>query len=345
MREDSALARRRGRRRRRRRESALVLLLAGVVLVVVAAVAVRSAGTDPTAGAGAHASHTGSSGGAGVSATPPSRPAPSVSRPSAPPPAATFPDASNTGVPSGVSVRPYHGPCTINTAGTVIAGRDVRCDLMIKAQSVAIRQSRVTGTVTVDDGTSSVRIEDSEVDGGTSYQQTIGYENVTLLRTEIRGGQHSVSCRRNCHIEDSWLHGQHLPPGEDWHLNAFISNGGRDIRLVHNTLACDNPGNAAGGGCTADAAIFGDFSGNSHYTFERNLFVASVNTPYCTFAGHDPSKEFGTQVQYIVYIDNVFQRGESGKCGTYGPVTSFAASSPGNVWRNNVWDDGTPVYP
>ncbi|MBX7267811.1 hypothetical protein KIF24_18405 [Micromonospora sp. Llam7] len=239
----------------------------------------------------------------------------------------------------------YSGSCTITKAGTVIDKRHVRCSLLIKAKNVVIRSSRVDGSVQLEGGGYSVRIEDAEIDGGQAQAPAVGYENVTVLRSEIRGGQASVNCYRNCHVQDSWLHSQHLPDGGDWHLNAFLSNGGSDIRLVHNTLSCDRPNNAAGGGCTANASIFGDFGPNRNYTIQDNFFVASAEMSYCFYGGFDEHKEYGTQVSGIVVTGNVFQRGRNGKCGGHGPATSWARSAPGNVWRDNVWSDGKALPP
>ncbi len=47
----------------------------------------------------------------------------------------------------------------------------------------------------------------------------------------------------------------------------------------------------------------------------------------------------------IRFTNNIFMRGPSGKCGIWGPITSFDSTAPGNVWTNNLWDDGTPVPP
>jgi len=286
-------------------------------------------------------------------------PSPSVSgKPSARPPtsaitsagrtpvaAAKFPTAGSTGVPANVSLRGYDGPCTITKAGTVIEARDVRCSIVVKAARVVIRKSRITGTVKTEGDANSLRIEDSDINGGQAFEHTVGFENVTVLRSDISGGQSSVNCYRNCLIQDSYLHGQYVPEGEDWHLNAFLSNGGSDIRLIGNTLACDRPTNSAGGGCTGNASIFGDFAPNTNYTIERNLFVASQEFSYCLYGGFDAKKEFGTAVRQIVVVDNVFERGANGKCGSFGAVTSYDASASGSRWQNNTWDDGKPVPP
>ncbi|MFI7491037.1 hypothetical protein ACIBXA_21895 [Micromonospora echinaurantiaca] len=342
-----------GRRRRRVALGAALALLAAVAAAgTVAAVADRDTDRVATTGGDPGAPAANGSGAATSSAAPRAserlgaRPTePSTATPSAAGRATGFPGAGNTGVPDGVRLGGYSGPCTITRANTVIDRRHVRCSLVVKAANVVIRSSRVDGTIRLEGGSHSLRVEDSEVDGGRAYEHTIGFENLTVLRSEIRGGQTSVNCYRNCLVQDSWLHGQYLPDGEDWHLNAFLSNGGSDIRLVHNTLACDRRGNASGGGCTADVSIFGDFGPNANYTIRDNLFVASDQMSYCLYGGFDEKKQYGTQVSGIVVTGNVFERGGNGRCGSYGPVTSYARSAPGNEWRDNVWSDGKPLAP
>ena len=41
----------------------------------------------------------------------------------------------------------------------------------------------------------------------------------------------------SCLVQDSYLHGQYLPPDEPWHLGGFLSDGGRNMTLQHN-LSC-----------------------------------------------------------------------------------------------------------
>ncbi len=42
---------------------------------------------------------------------------------------------------------------------------------------------------------------------------------------------------------------------------------------------------------------------------------------------------------------NIFRRGDGGKCGIWGPITSFDSNAPGNVCTDNIWDDGGEVPP
>jgi hypothetical protein len=185
----------------------------------------------------------------------------------------------------------------------------------------------------------SVSVVDSEVDAGTGKNAAVSNTNVTIVRSNIHGGAFSVVCWSGCSVTDSWLHGQYMPPGSDWHLDGFLMNGGDHATVSHNTIACDMPGD----GCSGAAALFGDFAPNSFVTFDRNLFVASTSTAYCTYGGaiFESNKHF--EADHVVYTGNVFQRGQNGKCGFYDVVSNFDTKAPGNVWQGNTWDDGKPL--
>ena len=67
---------------------------------------------------------------------------------------------------------------------------------------------------------------------------------------------------------------------------------------------------------------------------------------YCAYGGATPDKPYSgdpTNATNQKFTNNVFQRGANGKCGTYGPVTSFNKNGAGNVWSSNVWDNGAAV--
>ncbi len=250
----------------------------------------------------------------------------------------TFPGPDNTGIPKGTVLTPYEGPCEISEPNTVIDAKIVECPLIIKAASVRITRSR-TMYVDVDMTGASLTIEDSLVDGGKWIGPAIGFSYVTVRRSEVRGGQSSIQCTPNCLVEDSWLHGQYLQPGQPQHLGGFLSNGWGNVTLRHNTITCDVE-DVGEGGCSGSAQIYADFSVLSRFTFERNFFQATPGG-FCTSFGYNPTKPFGANPTFIVVKDNVWQRGKNGKCAAFGPTTSFAAGGEGNVWSGNVWEDGT----
>lgn len=263
-----------------------------------------------------------------------------------------FPGAGNTGVPDGTRLADYTGPCTITKNKAVIEGMLVRCDpFTVKAREVTIRRSKVLGSLVTTEATAySFTLEDAEVDAGVYQGPAVGSTNMTIRRADIHGGQTAVLCYANCDIRDSWLHGQRLPDGADWHLGGVLANdtgpGGRtDMVLEHNTIVCDSPSNSASGGCSGNVNLFADFGPVSNVQVRNNYLGANGDISYCVYGGSTADKQHTDGVRDIVFTGNVFQRGGNRKCGGYGPVTSFDASRPGNRWEKNVWDDGTPVQP
>ena len=260
-----------------------------------------------------------------------------------------WPDESSTGVPASVTPTKYTGKCTLKAADVgptmVLDGVDATSCGILAIYDVAVEiKNSVVPVIdrTNDDG--SVNIHDSEARGGDWTDGVLWGSNITATRVEVTGGQHSVHCESNCTIVDSWLHAQVAPAGSATHNNAFISNGGKTMVVRHDSLFCSPADNGAGGGCTADASIFGDFEALSDITFDQNLFLATPSGGYCGTFGYNPSKTYGTNPTNIYVTGNVFQKGANGKCGVYGPNTSYLDAN-GNTWTGNTWDDGTATMP
>jgi hypothetical protein len=259
-----------------------------------------------------------------------------------------FPDAGNTGVPAGVTLTNYTGPCTITTNGTVIDAKTVNCDLSIRATDVVIKRSRVNGEINGGEGTgSSFTVADSEVvNQARQACQCIGSDNFTVLRTEIRGGNRGIYCRLHCLVADSWIHGSQLLATQ--HASAVRVEQYATIR--HNTLACTWTGSLANDtGCSADLAGYPDFAPINHNTITANLFAANPSgAGFCAYGGATQGKPYSgspTNATYIVFADNVWERGSNGKCGTYGPIVNFDKTRTGNQWTNNRFEDGTVIPP
>jgi hypothetical protein len=260
-----------------------------------------------------------------------------------------WPGPGNTGVPANVALAVYTGPCTITTAGTVIDSKKVTCaTLSIQAANVVIRNSLLQGTDVNNSGAgsgSSFTITDSTVvNGARESCMCIGDHNFTAIRVEVKGGNRSMYCASNCTVQDSWLHAQQLQGSQ--HGSGLREEQG--TKATHNVLVCDFPitDDATTLGCSSDLTGYPDFAPIKNNTIKRNLLLASKTVSFCSYGGATTGKPYSndpTNATYQVFVENVYQRGTSGRCGPYGAVTSFAAGRTGNVWQGNMWDDGAAV--
>ena len=262
-----------------------------------------------------------------------------------------FPGAATTGYPHGlpgdtrtpVTLTSYTGSCTIAAGTTVtISDKSINCGSsgFFIYGTLNLSDSLVTGSVYENSNNAVLNLSDTEVNGGNQYEfPTVGgANNVTAIRVNSYGGEHTVQCYADCDIENSWLHDQ-FEAGSGPHQNGFLSNGGSNFTLEHNSLYC------APSGCTSDVA-FTDDDVTSNATIDKNLFVAAPLASYCLDVGTVPSKN---NPEYQMHVtNNVFQKGSNGKCAAFGPTYGWDATTttPGttgyqNSWSGNKWDDGT----
>jgi chitodextrinase len=261
-----------------------------------------------------------------------------------------WPGPGNTGVPVGTALSVYNGPCVITAANTVIDAKTVNCDVDIRAANVTIKNSKVNGLVVLDTdlaGSSawSFSLLDAEVDAGTQQRAAVSTGNMTVRRANIHGGITAAQCEEksvSCNIQDSWLHGQYIPPTANWHLGGFLSDGGGNIQLIHNMVVCDHAANQVDEGCTGDINLIPNFAVVSGVLIQHNLLGANLGSAYCTFGGEKSTSPY-PHANNVTYRDNIFQRGSNGQCAAYGPVTDFNSTGTGNQWVNNSWDDGGQV--
>jgi hypothetical protein len=265
--------------------------------------------------------------------TPPQAPAPGSST--------AFPNHTNTGVPAGTALSTYTGPCTITAANTVIDAKTINCTLDIRATGVSVTRSVVNGTLSAGSG-ASFTVSDSNINVGAQAGTGIGDANFVATRVEVTGGNRSVNCSSNCTVQDSYVHGQFTDSTGVYHESGIRIGAGSTIR--HNTIACTAPDVAPDAGCSAALTGYGDFAVVQNNVIDGNQFVAGSGG-YCSYGGSTAGKPYSAGVNNIRFTNNVWQRGSGGKCGFWGPITSFDSAAPGNVWSNNKWDDGTTVAP
>lgn len=253
----------------------------------------------------------------------------------------SFPSSATTGVPAGTALTRYTGPCTITTANTVVDAKQVDCSLRVLAANVKITRSQINGTVYGGDS-GSFSISDSDVIIGEQTGTGIGDVNFTATRVEVTGGNRSINCFRNCTVEGSYVHGQYRDASGRDHESGIRMGSNGVIR--GNTIVCDAPWVMAGAGCSAALTGYGDFATVEKNTVDGNYFRADSGG-YCVYGGSSPDKPYSSGVNNIKFTNNVWERGESRRCGAYGPIVAFDGNAPGNVWTNNVYDDGTTITP
>jgi hypothetical protein len=118
----------------------------------------------------------------------------------------------------------------------------------------------------------------------------------------------------------------------------------QNTTLIHNTIGCDAPTIPPDAGCSAGLTGYGDFAPVQNNLIQNNFFLPSTGGT-CAYGGSAGGKPYSDGARDIRFIDNVFGRGKTGKCGYWAPIMDFDPSAPGNVWQNNVWEDGGVVSP
>jgi len=300
----------------------LIVLLPIAVALVTAVNALTSGGSQPTTPAPSQTRTPSPS----PTATPTSSPTPRRS-------ASGFPDASNTGVPAGTSLSAYTGGTTITAANAVIDGKTLSGGLLVAAPGVVIRNSKINGTVHVEDGTgNSLVLEDVEIDCG-GANTAVGEANVTVRRANIHNCENGFDMNQNFDVRDSYIHGLALGGHEDGmqfayghYENGQIVSAARNLTIVHNTIF----GTSDDGGF-GTSAIISNKSGDRDVLIQDNLMAGGAYTIYC---------EGATGINYRV-LDNHFTTRFKESIGYFGVSTNCDdETQSGNV----IHETGQPIH-
>lgn len=257
-------------------------------------------------------------------------------------PGASKPEAWNTGVPAGTTLRRHDGDLTITQAGTVIDGLDIHGFVRIQAPNVTIKRSIVRGgkSTTTSIGLVSVThaaatnflLEDSELVAAYPSAVLDGIKggNFTMRRVESRDTVDNVGIHlSNVRVESSWLHkasyfsSSPYHNGGPTHNDAVQVHGGSNIVLVGNRM--EDADNAA-------IMLQQNYSPTSNVQISRNW----MNHGGCTV---NINHKGGSSLKGVTVTDNRFGRDTRNRdCAIIATKASRAATS-GNVWE----DTGAPV--
>jgi hypothetical protein len=247
------------------------------------------------------------------------------------PPATTggWPGGSNTGVPAGTALTPSGG-MTINTAGTVVDARDISGSVVVNAPNVTIRRSRIRSSSfwVVDNNSTGLVIEDSEIDGLGGAHNAIGDRNLTVRRANIHHAENGFDVAGNVTVEDSYIHDLTTSGGA--HTDgAQFNQGASDIVFRHNTI---DPTPLTDG---ATACIIMWDAGdpqNARVRIENNKLLGE-GAAWALYAPGGPAQD--------IYINrNRFQR------GVFGTTNGVRVGTTVTEFNGNVYDNtGQPVSP
>ncbi|HMO10656.1 MAG TPA: hypothetical protein PKB06_03935 [Actinotalea sp.] len=243
-----------------------------------------------------------------------------------------FPGPETTGVPAGIVLEPSSS-LVIDEDGTVVDGLDVDGCVVIAADDVTIRNTRITCTdsprhraVSTDGSRTGLVIEDTEVDGGGVTDIGIDVSNVVIRRVDVHNVNDGIRMGSNITVEDSWVHD--LVRADDLHPDAIQGISSKNIIIRGNTLDPRNPDT----GDLANSAIqLGSETGD-----ERSENVV-IEGNYLNGGNYSLNLRLDITAEDFVIRDNVF-----GPDARYGPMIGPPSVRFGT---GNVLEDGSSASP
>lgn len=232
-----------------------------------------------------------------------------------------YPDETNTGVPSGVSLTPS-GSITVSQNGAIIDGLDISGQIVVNADNVTIRNCRITSGdyYPIDYGRTGLLVEDTEIIGlSSNVTAGISFDSYTARRVSVTGTADGFKANSNVLIEDCYVH--LLAIGPETHNDGTQATGGSDVILRHNTYKLGDQS-----GISAVVQMGNEGGVNVNWLIENNLMDGggwSINAN-----SSDPSQSPNCQI-----LNNRFTR----RAG-YG--VGWVA---GCTWTGNYYDDDGAV--
>ena len=263
---------------------------------------------------------------------PPSTTPPTTDPTTTPPVTGSFPDASNTGVPSGVTLSAYTGPMTISS-NTTIDGKDVTGCLNIVSGTVLIKNSKLHGGdcfYVVDTNVpAKLTIQDSDIActtaaGVATNGTAIGEEDFTATRVNVHGCENGFDINGGSTISDSYIHD--LFQSDAAHTDgAQLVGGAHDVSFQHNTIySGTGTGSNIVNGTSSIMTRELQYGQVKNITINNNLLSGGAYSLYC--------QQAGTAVNQVV-TNNRFSTKFASKGGVYGPWTDCEDEThSGNKW-------------
>ena len=232
-----------------------------------------------------------------------------------------YPDATNTGVPSGTTLT-ASGAIDVTIDGTIIENLDITGRIQVDANNVTVRNCRITSGdyYPILNNGLNLLVQDTEVIGtSTNVTSCIAFTNYTAQRCNLHGSADGLKADSNVLIEDCYIHD--LATDSTTHNDGTQSTGGTDVTIRHNTYQLGGVS-----GINSCLEVGNEGGTNTNWLIENNLFDGGGWT---INASSDPSQNPNCQI-----LNNRFTRRYAYGVGGVGGAT----------WSGNYYDDdGTPA--
>jgi hypothetical protein len=255
----------------------------------------------------------------------------------------SFPNAADTGVPAGVPLKAMTGVLVIRENGTVIDAVNLVGKVVVAANNVTIKRSRITAPTNLPDkgrdeftviqqmtNVDGLVLQDCELDGsGLVYRAVMASSHLSVTRCEMRNIGHGVEVGNDYTIQDSWIHATTDGPDHDWHVDGIISSNGVNGVIRHNTIVL------TGDGMTGAVSVGSSLGRIDNVLIQGNLLAGGNYTVYIQDQGHPATR--------IRVLDNLFSTMVGKKVGVYG--VWYPNDQPGDLVRqgNKVYETGVPA--
>jgi hypothetical protein len=254
------------------------------------------------------------------------------------------PDATNTGVPAGTTLKTYSGTLVVNTNGTVVDGQDISNGLEIHANNVIVKNTRVRAGsgdgLYIYPGSTGTIVQDTEVGGGANGTTYTGVgvgivigdnsaKSAATTQLKCVRVHHTIDGLRsdgNLTVTNSYIYAP--DPGTGYHGDGSQSTGWSNMIFKHNVIVgglnaaiflnteSPNPSIGAAGSIVIDSNWLGGFDRGSG---DQTSFPLYVNG--------------GIASNSVSVTNNRFIRGP-----WYAPAFDCSGTAI-STWSNNVYDD------
>jgi hypothetical protein len=269
-----------------------------------------------------------------------------------------YPDATNTGVPTGTSLKSVpsqvsSGPgwyynaagndVIVNVKGTVLSGLYIPYNLVINASNVTVEDVQVVTNAAFGISlthTTGVTIEDSTISGQNATTGRVGSAiddvygdstGITVEDSNISYFKTAVQIPTGL-VDGNYIHDPGYVSGD--HTNGIMAVGTTEPMTIENNTIYNSLGQTDD--ITLNAASSGQNVANK--TVTNNLLAGGSYNIYGGDAFSDPTSN-------IVIQGNRFGQLYYPKSGQYGPAAYFDHTGTGNVWSGNIWDTTGQAVP